>query len=311
MNLSRFLYMRLQGANVDLPVANGGGGGSQKSTTVNQMYSPEEAARRAALMAEAERLYRGSSTPPQQVPGAMSPETRQAQEMMRGLAGANPWAAMMGQLGEAQTFGFNAAMDPTSSPGFQSTLNTALRGVEQAYTGPSGPFAQIRQGFTNANSGGSGTREGIAMGMAGRDYLNTVGDVTGRLTSDAYTKGLDVFSRTLGLAPQTMAAMNQGIMMPANIIGGIGAQNEAFDEKQGLWNMNAPWMALQPYANAVMGMGASQSTTTQTTPGPQSNPMAPIGGAMMGASMAGMLGFTGPMAPFIGAGAGLVLSLFD
>ena len=291
------------------------GGGDpppQTSTTnVNQMYSPEEAARRAKLMAEAERIYGQTQGMAQNANiGQMSDSTRLAQEMMRRYASTNPGANIAAQLGDATTFGFNAAMDPTSAPGFQATLDTALRKVNEQYTGPTGPFAGIRRGFNAANSGGGGSREGIAMGMAGRDYLSTIGDVTGRLTSDAYTKGLDVFSRTMALAPQNMQAQIQAGMLPANILGAVGQQEEAYDEKAARWDLEAPWAALGPYASTVHGMSSPGTETTSTVPGPRANPMAPLGAAMMGGTLGSMAGF-GPQGMLIGAGAGLLLSLFD
>lgn len=288
------------------------GGGDpppQTSTTnVNQLYSPEEAARRAKLMAEAERIYANTQGMAQNVNiGQPSDATLQAQEMMKRFAMSNPMSGMADQLQAAQIFGFNAATNPTAAPGFQDVLNTSLRKVEQAHTGPTGPMAAIRTAATAQNSGGSGTREGIAMGMANRDYLNTVGDVTGRLTSDAYRMGLDTFGRTMAMAPQNMQAVQAAGMLPANIFGAVGAQEEAYGEKEAMWELNAPWQAMMPYANMVMGMSSPGTQSTSTTPTGQANPMAPLGGAMMGGSLAAMMGFN----PLIGAGAGLMLGLFD
>lgn len=276
------------------------------STTVNQLYSPEEAARRARLMQEAEGIYANTKGLAQGLaPGGPSADTLRAQEMLRGLATGpeSPFTSMIQGLQGATEFGLNAAQNPTGTPGFQDVLNTTTRKVTESFEGPSGPFAQIRSGFTGSSSGGSGTREGIAMGMAGRDYLNTIGDVTGQLTQGAYNKGLDTMSRTMAMTPQTLSSM----MMPSGLIGGIGQQTEAYDEADRMWQLNAPWMALQPYSNAVMGMGSPGTQSTSTQPGPQGNPMAPIGSAMMGGSLAAMMGFN----PIVGAGAGLMLSLFD
>lgn len=288
-------------------VYEGGGDAPPQTSTTNttQMYSPEEAARRAALMAEAQRVYESAkSQVGSAAPVGPSADTLQAQSMYRQMASNNPIAGMGQELQNAQTQGFNAMLNPTASPGFQSTLDTALRRVGQTYTDPGGVLSQIRGGFTAGNSGGSGTREGIAGGIAGREYLNTVGDVTGRLTSDAYNKGMDVFSRTMALAPQNMQAIMAGQSLPANIMSTIGQQNEGYAEQQRQWNLQSPWAALTPYAGIVQGMSNPSTQTTSTTPGAQNNPMAPIGAAMLGASLF-------PSMPFVGAGAGLALSLFN
>ena len=293
-------------------VYNGGGDPPPQTstTTVNQLYSPEEAARRAQLMAEAQRIYEANKgVVAGAAPGGPSADTQAAQNMLRSFAGSQPYAAMLNQIPQMQTFGMNAAMNPTAAPGFQDTLNTATRKVTEQYMSPTGPFANIRSSFQANNSGGSGTREGIAMGLAGRDYLNTIGDVTGKLTSDAYTKGLDVFSRTEAMAPAALQAFTQGGILPAEIIGGIGQQNEAYDERQRLWQLNAPWQALSPYANIVQGLSNPSTQTTQTTPMGQANPAAPLGMAMMGASLGSMIMPGAGTA--VGAGAGLLLSLFS
>lgn len=286
------------------------GGGSPPSQTtstqVNQLYSPEEAARRAAVMSEAERIYQQArGQVGNAAPVGPSADTLQSQNLARSVANNNPLAAFVPQLQQGMQFGMSDVLDPTKSPGFNATLDTALRRVGTSYTDPGGVFSNIRSGFTGNNTAGSGTREGIAMGMAGREYLNTVGDVTGKLTSDAYTKGLDVFSRTMALAPQTAGAIQGASMLPSNIIGGIGQQNEAYQEQERQWNLQSPWAAFGPYAQTVMaGSGPSGTTSSSTMPAPQQNQaMTSAGMAMMGAAMF-------PAHPFLGAGAGLALSLF-
>jgi len=270
------------------------------------MYSPEEAARRAKVMAEAERIYSQTQGSAMNMQGpAASADTLKAQQMLReqAMGGMTDVAAMMPW---AMQFGMQQAVDPMSSPGFQQTLDTATRKVGEAYQSPTGPFAGIRTASQTQNSGGSGTREGIAMGMAGRDYLNTIGDVTGRLTDAAYGRGLDTFNRTLATAPAAMGVMSQ----PASAISAIGGQTEGYEQAGREWELTAPWASFGPYANTVQGMSAPTGTSSTTTgTGARANPMAPLGMAMMGASMgtAIMPGW----GTAIGAGAGLLLSMMD
>lgn len=276
------------------------------TTNTTQMYSPEEAARRAKVMAEAERIYAQTAGAGTNMPGpAPSGDTLQAQQMLRqqamggmqDIAGMMPWA---------MNFGMQQAVDPMSSPGFRQTLDTATRKVGEAYTSPTGPFANIRSGFQRQDSGGSGTREGIAMSMAGRDYLNTIGDVTGRLTDAAYGRGLDTFSRTMALAPTAIGTMTA----PATAISSVGQQTEGYENAARDWELQAPWAAFGPYANTVQGFSAPSGTSSTTTgTGARRNPMAPLGMAMMGATMGAQVG--GAKGALIGAGAGLIMSLFD
>ncbi len=286
-----------------------GGGGdapAQTATTnVNQLYSPEEAARRAKVMAEAENIYTQTSGNIQNLaPAGPSAQTLQAQNMMQNYA-SGQGTDTANQLAAAQKFGLSDVLYPGSNPALQATIDTATRKVGEAYTDPGGVFSNIRSGFTAGSSGGTGSREGIAMGLAGRSYLDTVGDVTGKISSDAYTKGLDVMGRTMALAPQNA----QMAMQPAAITGAIGQQNEAYAEQQRQFEQNSPWSAMGPYANIVMGMSNPSTQTTATTPGAQSNPMAPLGMAMQGAALGTMIAPGWGTA--IGAGAGLLLSMFS
>lgn len=274
------------------------------TTTTNVLYSPEEAARRAQVMSEAQRIY-GTVAPniANLRPAGASPETLQAQSMAKNWAqGAG--SDMASRLTQATQFGLGDVLYPESNPALQATLDTATRRIGQQYTDPGGVLSNIRTNFTTGNTAGTGTRESIAGGIAGREYLNTIGDVTGNILNNAYNKGLDTFSRTMALAPQTM----QTQLMPATTIGAVGQQNEAYAENQRQFDLNSPWMALSPYADTVMGFSNPSTQSQATVPGPQKNPMAPLGGAMMGASLGAIIPGVGPIA---GAGAGLLLSLFS
>lgn len=277
----------------------GGGGGTQTSTTnTTLMYDPEEAKRRTALMDEAQRIYAGTRDQVATLaPTGPSADTLKSMDMARALA-AGPMSDITGQLPGALNFGFSQVLDPTNTPGFQATLDTALRRVGSAYTDPGGVLSQIRTNAGTGDVGGTSTRQGIAEGIAGREYLNTVGDVTGKLTSDAYSKGLDTYARTLALTPSIMQSMTT----PTNIESSVGAQTEGYQEQQRQWQMNAPWAALGPYANVVQGMANPSTQSTATYPAPQKNL---LGQAAGGATIGYMIG--GP----IGAAAGGLLGLFS
>lgn len=281
---------------------SGGSKSPTSTTTVNQNYSPEEAARRAALMAEGERIY---GTTKGAVPQGPTPsaDTLQAQQMMRGAA-AGPVTDIAGMMPQAVQFGMHDVLNPASNPALQATLDTATRQVGNAYTDPGGVLARIRQGFDIQNSGGSSTREGIAGGIAGREYLNTIGDVTGRITSDAYSKGLDTFSRTMALAPQAISTATA----PAGITSAVGQQTEAYQEAARQWDLAAPWAALGPYANIVNGLSNPSTTTTATAPGATKSSIGgALGGALTGAAIGSVVPGLGTMA---GAGIGLMMGLF-
>lgn len=301
MNLSKFIHLRLQGARIDAPVFNGGDPPSNtSSTTVNQLYSPEEAARRAKVMSEAEKIYGQTQGTYSSMlyPGAKPVGL----DFLRNFA-TGPGQQTAGAAQNALNFGLSGAvLNPASNPGLQATIDTATRKVGEAYTDPGGVFSNIRTAASQAGEGGASSRQGIAEGIAGRGYLNTIGDVTGQLTSQAYGQGLDFMKSSMAFAPQTYNLM----MQPAATLQGTAQAEEDFAAAQRGWGINAPWMGLQNYANIVFG-GANPSTqTTSSGTGARSGPMQLLGGAASGAAIGSMIPGIGTG---IGAAAGLLLGL--
>lgn len=296
-----------------------GGGGSSGSTTSTQTvqnFSPEEAAQRAAVQAEATRLYNQTSGTianapyPGAQPVAPSTPTLNAQQMA--LTGANTQQTLANQLAAGQQFGMFDVLNPANNPSLQASIDAAIRPVTQRYMDAGGVMSQVRDQATMA--GGFNTRSDIATGLAARGYLDTIGDIATNRTQAAYDKGLDTFSRTMALAPQNIAAQ----ATPAQTVSAVGAQQEGYqaqtndyDAAAREWSMNAPWMALQNYANIVYGGSAPGTTSTstgQSSGGGTSSAMGALGGAASGA----MIGSSfGPWGTAIGAGVGLMMGLFS
>lgn len=260
-----------------------GGGGSSKSTTVN--YSPEESRRRSQIMDAALGIYQQQGDMSGQFPGArpvgFSPDTLQAQDMLRQVAQNN--MQTVGRINQGLDYGLSTAMDVNNNPYFQGAVDAAIRPIDRAYTDPGGVFSNIRTGSIQAGGLG-GSRQGIAEGIAGSRYLQQVGDVTSQMAMDAYNKGQDTFARTLAFAPQAM----QAAATPATQLSAVGVQNEDFlqalegYEAAGReWNINAPWMNLERAGNIVFGGGGSQSTTRTSAP-PRNPLMGAVGGGMAG-----------------------------
>jgi len=302
----------LEPASWGAKVATMGGGGGQQtsSTTVNQLYSPEEAARRAKVMSEAERIYGANSESlstapyPGAKPTAFSPETLQAQQMLRqystGAGGQFAGATM-----DAAKFGMSDVLYPESNPAMRGYMDAAIRPVTEAYTDPGGVFSNIRSASMAAGGQGTSTRQGIAEGIAGGRYLSTIGDITSKIANEGYSQGLDTFSKTMAAAPQTFALGQQ----PAIGMSAVGTQQEAMSQagedytaNSKMWDLNAPWMPLQNYANIVYGGSQAGTQSTATGPAPQQNRMLGVlGGAAMGASVGSVIPGVGTM---VGAGIG-------
>lgn len=284
------------------------GSGGQSTQTV-QNYSPEEAARRAQVMAEAERIFKAMSaggTPafPGAAPVGPSQATLNAQGRLQGFSTGAGQNAANQALGALQ-FGLGDVLYPQSNPALQATIDTATRHIGNQFTDPGGVLSQIRNEFSGSSSDGVSSREGIAGGMAARSYLDAVGDVTGKITSEGYKAGLDTFGRTMAFAPNLY---NMGTQ-PAITEGAVGQQQEAYAQAQQdfeaasrMWDINAPWNNVQNYANIVFGGSSPGSTTTSTN---QISSVQRAGMALSGAAMGFQMG--GPYGAAAGAALGLLL----
>jgi hypothetical protein len=294
----------------------GGGGGTSTTTQTVQNFSPEEAAARNAVQSEAQRIYNATSGQitnapyPGATPAPASTPTLQGQNAA--LTAAGTQANMAGQLSAAQGFGLYDVLFPQTNPALRASVDAAVRPVTQAYTDPGGVLSQIRTDSMNAGQYG-GSRQSLALGVAGGRYLDTVGDISARMHSDAYNKGLDTFSRTMALAPQNIQAQTA----PAQTLSAVGQQQEAYQQQQldydaavRQWSMNAPWAALQNYANIVYGGSTPGTSSTSFSSGGSggSTAMSALGGAAMGASIGSMIPGIGTA---VGAGVGLMMGLFS
>jgi len=331
-------------------------GGSQSTTSTNINYSPEEAARRSQVMDEATRVYNqtagtiSSSAYPGSVPVGASPETQAAQGMVMNTVGNTQGnlgqAGQMqqqaaGQLGTAQNavnagnawnqgingmtaqsmqYGLSGAMDVQNNPYLQSAMQAAITPITQSYTDPGGVMSGIR---TNAGNTGQygGSRQGIAEGVAAGRYAQAIGDATAKIGNEAYAKGQDTYSKTLGQLSnwqqannanmqansgaltaatgaaqtnaQTVDQMQQTGLAGANAVSGVGAQNENLAQQwqdylanQRSWELNAQWAPLQNYAGIVYGNGASGTSSTSSTSAPRAGVGQAVGAGLTAASLA-------------------------
>jgi hypothetical protein len=179
-------------------------------------------------------------------------------------------------MNRAVRFGLNDVLYPSTNPALQDTINAAIRPITESYVDPGGVMSQIRSGAVAANQYG-GSRQGIAEGIAAGRYADAIGDTAAKIATEGYGKGLDTFSRTLAFAPQALEAG----MLPANVLGAVGAQNEALTAEMEqyaanarMWGLNAPWTPLQNYASIVFG-GANP--TTVASQDVRTSPMQVIG----------------------------------
>lgn len=293
----------------------GGGSAPSSTTSTTQNFSPEEAAQRAKVQDEANRIYGQTADSltaagyPGSKPVPFSDATTQAQGMLGNFA-TGQGTQQAQQAGGFSSFLMGPAADANSNPYLQSAMQAAIRPVTQAYTDPGGVMSQIRTGAQQAGQYG-GSRQGVAEGVATRGYLNTVGDVTSKMAEDNYNTSMQRGTQALALAPQTYTLGTQ----PASSLAAVGQQQELLGQSQEdynaaarNWQLNAPWLPLQNYANIVYGGSSPGTSSTSTGSVASSNRFGSIlGGAASGAALGSMV--MPGMGTLIGGGLGLLSGL--
>lgn len=289
-----------------------GGSTGGSSTQTVQNYSPQEAANRAQVQSEAAKIYGqtagtiANSPYPGAQPVPLSGDSLTGQNLAK--TAANTIAGQyLPELGQATQFGLSNVLDPTSNPYLQSTIDAAIRPITQSYTDAGGVLSNIRNDAVANGGQGNSTRQGVAEGIAAGRYANTIGDTASKITSDAYSKGLDTYAKIYGLAPSVISSLTA----PADIYSAVGSQNQQAQQAQNNyladarnWQLNSQWLPLQNWANIVYGAGP-QGTTTNSTG--QQNTSNPLTGALGGALTGYQLGSLIPGGGLYGAVGGAVL----
>jgi hypothetical protein len=202
-----------------------------------------------------------SASAPATVWGDQSPYLNQMYEQAGGMAQAPESASTLqgrgmasqyaqGGMGDivGQTQGaWQNQLNPQQNPYLQQAMQTAINPLTQAYQ------ENVLSGITDqAMSAGQqgGSRQGIAEGIAGREYLRQVGDIGNQMAFQDYTGGQQRQAAAVG---QGGAMANLG-MMPSQTMQQIGAQEE-----------HAPWLNLQRMQGIIGGptvLGGSQSSSS-------------------------------------------------
>lgn len=279
------------------------------TSTTRQNWTPEMAQAFNSLAKGAQDVYgnqvRAVSTAanPVVAPVQMSADTQQSRDMVRG------WATGAGQQGadaaaQGLQYGLTGAMDVQNNPYLQQAIQASLRPVTEAYNDPGGVLANIRSDNVGSGQYG-GTRQGLESGIAGGKYLQTIGDITAKMGSDAYDTGQRTFATALGFAPQTLKAG----LLPGQAMNALGLQGEGYQQNQNdwqttnnLWNLNKDWVPLQNFSN-IINAQEPQSATTTNSGGGGGNP---IGGMVAGAAAGAMMT---PATPWLGGAIGAIIGL--
>lgn len=288
-------------------------GSKQQSQTSTSVSSSEPwAAQQPYLQQLFSRAQQNLNNPPQYFPtSTVAPQSAATQ---RGLGMAETTAA---NLQPFATAGMNAAMynmgagrDVGNDPYLQSAIQAAMQPTIQGFGQAGGPLSAIRSNNMLMNSGGTGTREGIATGLAYRSLGQQLTNMAQGMTENAYQGAQQRAVQTLGLMPQTLQAQSY----PASLMSAAGGVQDQYaqallQDQIARWNFqqNLPAMQLAQYQNMITGNYGGTTTSMGTQPVSQSSPlMQGAGGALTGASLASMMGMSTPWGAGIGALIGLL-----
>jgi hypothetical protein len=188
----------------------------------------------------------------------------------------------------AQQQGQQSAIDYASNFNFapaSNALNYALSGPVNPYTSgliqsASRPLIEnfreqilpsLRLGSLNAGQYG-GSRGGIAEGIAAKGLINQLGDVSTRLSSNAFDIGNRNLLQGLNLAP-SIAGLG---LLPSQILSNVGGVQQAQQQAQ----------LDQPYTNLSRLYNLSNANVGQV----QTQPVQGPGGALLGGLAGNLLG---------------------
>lgn len=281
---------------------SGSGGGGDTTTTTNTTAEPpafqvpfiKDVLQQAQVQSQQPQVFFPGST----VAG-LSPEQLLAQQSSLGAAG-NIQNQLLPQLSGALDFGLNQALDPSTNPFFQSTVDATIGQATRNFTENILPSIRS-QAISQGAFGGS--REGITEALAAERSQQATLDAVSRLGSQAFGQGLDVFGRTLALAPQTA----QLGLLPGQVQAAVGEQNQFLQQQlinEQIQRFNfeqlEPIQRLQTFAGLV-GNPLGSTTVGQTEVSGGGGTGGSLSGALGGAATGASIGTA---VPGIGTGVG-------
>ncbi len=286
----------------------GGSSGGTSRTVTQQELSPEQRELLSFVIPEARRF---AQNPPQQFPGSaiapFTPNQLGAQQSALSQAFGGNLSQIVDATSRAQQFALGPVLFPESNPALRAATEAAVRPITEQFT--QSVLPNIRQGAVTAGGIG-GSRQGIAEGGASQAFLRQVGDTSGKLQSEAFGQGLDLFGRALFAAPGSA----QLALLPTQIQEAVGLQQQQMnqrllseEERKFVNKQLIPFSVAQQIAQLAFGFPGGPATSTTSFDG--SSSLGGFQGALGGASLGTALGGPG-LGTGLGALAGLLFSLF-
>lgn len=140
-------------------------------------------------------------------------------------------------------------LSPQQNPYLGQAIQAATRPITQNYQ--ENVLGGITDGAVQAGQTG-GTRQGVAEGIAARDYMNKIGDVSSQMSYAGYNDNMNRLLQGLG---QSSNIANLG-MLPGTLQYGIGSQ-----QNQAPWQQAAKYQSLIGGPTVLSGGGNSSSSS--------------------------------------------------
>jgi len=238
------------------------------TTTVSRTGPPEfQRPYLEQTFEEAKKLYEspGPTFFPGETVAGFTPLEKEAQQSLAKYARTG-----LPQITGAATSGWQQLLKgpemTLGDPWLGKAVEGALRPIWTGLTEQALPA--IRAGAGLAGQTGS-SRQALAEAQAMERAAQAAGDISSRMYSDAYNRGLQLLLSGLQMAP-TVGQLGE---RPAEILSGIGAQQRALEQarigeamQRHLYEQNLPFTKLTEYANLIRGPFGGEAQTVVQAP---------------------------------------------
>lgn len=249
------------------------GGSSTTKTTTDQKGTVEQDAQIRDYFNHLQGFTQGG--PQQYFPDStvaqLTPEQLQAQQMALQFAqgGAQDISQLLGSAGgAAQGFYNRAGTDPTGQPGFQGMADYLTQRTNQNLM--ENILPELRGGSVSNNMYG-GSRGALSAGLAGGRAQEGLTGSLSHMLNQAYNQQNQNALSAMGMAPGLAQAQGNAGLLPSQITGAVGAQNQQMDQALinsaiDRWNFdqNAPAQHLGQVQALQGNVGQYGGVTKQT-----------------------------------------------
>lgn len=284
-----------------MSMGGGGGGGGGETQTIVEKSNPEPPAVQLPYL---EDLYKRAQTASNAVSttpfsgNLVAPPTgSQTQALTQGTNLANQLQGQ-GYGSEAMNMASATAsgqfLMPSSNPFLQSTIESALRPVEERFFESTMPA--ISSAAVGAGAFGGSDQDMLKL-QASRDFSREATATAGNIAYGNYAAE----RQNQMNSPQLLQSAAQAALTPTNMLQQAGAQEQGFAQdqidqayQQYTMNLLAPFIGLPEYAS-LLGTGNFSGGSTSKTGTFASNNS---GGGGFGSFLQGALGLGSAVAPF-------------